>query len=1015
MKRNLLFLFLLATVALLPTSAQQRTEEEALTIAKSFMESSGYTFNVTKKSKVRSVDTATAGEITPYYIFNDTQKGGFVVVGGCEGISEILAYSTESCMDTDNLPPATKAWLDSYAAWAKEVTENPSVAKKRAKLTAKNRVNPKIINPLLGEINYNQYEPYNNMCPVLKRNLNNEISTDRTVTGCSATSMAMILRYWKHPQHSTGNKTYKFSYLYSSNTTRSMELTVDYDATGSYDWNKILPTYRAGSTYNDDEAKEIAKLMYHCGVALSASYGVADGGMFSGTGAGTDPAAFAKYFGYSSDHRTGDSQNYEDDLDTYLHIISNELSEGRPIWVSGNNHAYVCDGLGLNGLFHLNLGWDGYGNGYYDLTPSSTDAYGYPISFYYNIHPEGINTPQSPTRHVVMEAGLGKWNETSNKIISAWKELDSDEMFDQTLICIATADNESEAESHLPGLSGIKGVYVNRCDTVTSNSMNSALTKAYKKQRDEKITAHINADAVYTSDSTINAKANITFSENETNASYKILFVYTENGVTINSKSYDYIARGSYPANEALPATIEKDRQYIIEQEIPIPGTINNIKNSRLIALLINNNGNIVNANTLKFSELDIWTKNTAPTFYSNGKRMLSSVVSTGNFNSTTSCVPYNIQISNELGTSKEVTIELQNIQFQEGSKLALSDKFTNNKTTITVPACSIDSSIVINMQVEDKSKDIESTLLAVLKCDGAEVAYLKIDFFYYNKLEGINSYTIQEPGTLKELIPQEVLDTMTVLTIGGRFNSQDVIFIRENLMDLKSLDMRKCNIVASEDLYYGDHKTTDNIVGRYMFHDMQELETFYSPESATRIDNYAFANCTKLKNVIFNESLSSIYFDSFNGCTSLTTLNIPEKVTFYGSGAFAGVPLKLVICNNPTPASCAGTAFDTNEIPNATLVVPTTAAVKKYSEAWHWSSFGKIITYDQYLTGINEINIEKVVTIEDGKIVVNCDENVTIYTLSGKKAASGTSGEYSLPAGSYIVKIGDKAIKVKI
>ena len=115
MKRHLLLLFLFAASVLSPLSAQQRTESEALAIAKAFMENNGYSFNATQKAKTRSVTTSSSTKITPYYIFNDTEKGGFVVVGGCEGISNILAYSTEGCMDVDNLPPAAKAWLDSYA------------------------------------------------------------------------------------------------------------------------------------------------------------------------------------------------------------------------------------------------------------------------------------------------------------------------------------------------------------------------------------------------------------------------------------------------------------------------------------------------------------------------------------------------------------------------------------------------------------------------------------------------------------------------------------------------------------------------------------------------------------------------------------------------------------------------------------------------------------------------------------------------------------------------------------
>ena len=43
------------------------------------------------------------------------------------------------------------------------------------------------------------------------------------------------------------------------------------------------------------------------------------------------------------------------------------------------------------------------------------------------------------------------------------------------------------------------------------------------------------------------------------------------------------------------------------------------------------------------------------------------------------------------------------------------------------------------------------------------------------------------------------------------------------------------------------------------------------------------------------------------------------------------------------------------------------------------------------------------------------CNAEVAIYTFAGKLAAKGRAGEYTLPAGNYIVKAGGKAVKVTI
>ncbi|MBQ4039267.1 MAG: hypothetical protein IJD05_07170, partial [Bacteroidaceae bacterium] len=54
-------------------------------------------------------------------------------------------------------------------------------------------------------------------------------------------------------------------------------------------------------------------------------------------------------------------------------------------------------------------------------------------------------------------------------------------------------------------------------------------------------------------------------------------------------------------------------------------------------------------------------------------------------------------------------------------------------------------------------------------------------------------------------------------------------------------------------------------------------------------------------------------------------------------------------------------------------------------------------------------------ITVADGKIIVAEDAEVAIYTFAGKQVATGKAGEYALPAGNYIVKVGNKAIKVRL
>jgi hypothetical protein len=96
-------------------------------------------------------------------------------------------------------------------------------------------------------------------------------------------------------------------------------------------------------------------------------------------------------------------------------------------------------------------------------------------------------------------------------------------------------------------------------------------------------------------------------------------------------------------------------------------------------------------------------------------------------------------------------------------------------------------------------------------------------------------------------------------------------------------------------------------------------------------------------------------------------------------------------------------------------LVVPTEAAIAAYKAASVWKTFGNIISYDQYLTNITPATETVAVTVKDGSIIVEEDAEVAIYTFAGKFVTKGGAGEYALPAGNYIVKVGNKAVKVKL
>jgi hypothetical protein len=314
---------------------------------------------------------------------------------------------------------------------------------------------------------------------------------------------------------------------------------------------------------------------------------------------------------------------------------------------------------------------------------------------------------------------------------------------------------------------------------------------------------------------------------------------------------------------------------------------------------------------------------------------------------------------------------------------------------------------------ITDKYEDSESSARLTMKYNGNVIAKQTVNFGFIKSVDGINPYTVRIKGTLANIVPAEAIDTISVITLGGRLSGPDISFVRDN-MKLNVLDMRQAEIVKGPGAYYGSYTSDDNVIGVRMFYGA-EISKIYLPESVTKIDNYAFYQNEKLTNVVMGQNTSYIGSYAFNGCTALERVTIPASVKELGRNAFKGCPIVCVICESETPAKLGTKVFDGADLAAATLVVPNEAAIDAYKAEKQWKDFGNIITYDQYLTAIAPVTEEAQVTIKDGKIIVSDDADVAIYTFAGKQVAAGKAGEYAMPAGNYIVKVGNKAIKVKL
>ena len=117
-----------------------------------------------------------------------------------------------------------------------------------------------------------------------------------------------------------------------------------------------------------------------------------------------------------------------------------------------------------------------------------------------------------------------------------------------------------------------------------------------------------------------------------------------------------------------------------------------------------------------------------------------------------------------------------------------------------------------------------------------------------------------------------------------------------------------------------------------------KEQTEFTIPESVTSIIYDAFSGCSLLMSVTIPNSMTTIGKIAFQNCTGLTSVTIPNSVTGIGDGAFNGCSnLTSVTVEKETPLTIAENTFSNRA--NATLYVPA-GCKAAYEAAQYWQDF---------------------------------------------------------------------------
>lgn len=302
-------------------------------------------------SKAGAVKDNTVSKVPEqYYLFSAGDNGGFVIISGDDRLSPVVGYSDRGF--AGEMPPALAEWLDEYSEYVDDVRSGIVMPVKAAAAAPGDKIEPML------QTSWNQSAPYNNYCP--------EVNGQKTPTGCTATAMAQIMKFHEWPL------TPKANVIWKNNITGVSETL--YLTSHTYDWSKMLPHYRNG--YTAEQADAVATLMVDVGKAIDSNYALA------GTGSSEVSASYAlvNVFDYSPDATIVRRSEYTDE--EFVAIIRENLEARQPLLYTGHSqsygsgHAFVCDGIDENNMLHIDWGWDGTYNGYFDMTYMTPEGTG---------------------------------------------------------------------------------------------------------------------------------------------------------------------------------------------------------------------------------------------------------------------------------------------------------------------------------------------------------------------------------------------------------------------------------------------------------------------------------------------------------------------------------------------------------------------------------------------------------------------------------------------------------------
>jgi hypothetical protein len=351
----------------------------------------------------------------------ELQPAGYIVLAADSALTPIIAYSATSTFSWDDT--LSNALLDllrvdlssrldalndgALSSVYEKTSEQAWNALQEPTNTVTSTGDSQVVGPLLEATTWAQGAPWNHDVPI------DPTTGEPSAVGCVATTLAQLVVYWRYPASIT------FSHE-SDYVTRTRHISVS-----APEASMSSIAYPSRSFYNPSD-EVMAELSYAAGVSVRMDYSSDGSGAllidmaYALAGSPTplsrdlEPAVWGyesadirSYVmtGWGAPFATPQSAFYKDlqsnlsnSIPVVLNIVSSRTTRG---------HSIICDGYdATTDLYHLNLGWGGQCDGWYNLPADVPSGYNVVEYGVFNIHPPeatGKSSSNAPPEDATMK------------------------------------------------------------------------------------------------------------------------------------------------------------------------------------------------------------------------------------------------------------------------------------------------------------------------------------------------------------------------------------------------------------------------------------------------------------------------------------------------------------------------------------------------------------------------------------------------------------------------------------